>query len=743
MQMIVRRFLLASAMVPTGPLLAQTANSDPNPTQQPVVITPEEQPIATPAETPPPFEAVKTSPENGGLADIVVTAQRRSENLQNVPVAVTAVSADTLKQTGSTSIEDLKSLAPGLNITTTGGAYVLPRIRGVGTTAGGAGIENPVAVYVDGVYYASATGALLSLNNVLQVAVLKGPQGTLFGRNATGGLIQITTRDPQQNLEIDVEGTYGNKDTIGGSLYATGGLTDAVSADVAVYYRNQREGFGVNRVTGQDVNKTRNFAVRSKIKVELGPNTNLRFSGDFATNRSALVAFRPVSGTIPIGGVPFSSGKFDVESNFQPLASTKQGGGSVILEHKLPGVRVSSITAYRKTKSLYNIDSDKRPQPFNDISVLQRDRQFSQELQLVSAVAGPLQWTAGGYYFSATGAYDPITIVLNGVTRITLPAEQTTRSLAGYAQGSYALTPALKVTAGLRYTHDKQHFEGTQTLTTPAFSRVTASGSDTSSNGKVTWRLAADYRFSNEALGYLSYNRGFKSGGYNPQAFPAVPFEPEVLDAYEIGFKTDLADRRVRINPSFFYYDYKNLQVSAFRDGVLTISNAANAEIYGLDVDAVAAVTQRFRITGGLSVLHARYKNFNGASISTPLPAGGNAITSGSAGGNRLTNTPDWTANLGADYRVKLGDNELQLHADYYYNDGWYPEADNRIRQSNYSLYNASIAYILSNNYSVRLWGRNLGNKAYALQMNSQTVGDAIGLAPGRTFGITLGGKFE
>lgn len=720
MRFALKTLLLISATLPCCPAIAQTETPD--------------------------AVAQRTAGDNAGtgLVDIVVTAQRRSENLQNVPVAVTALSAATLEATGAATVEDLNGLTPGLNITTTGGAYVLPRIRGVGTTAGGAGIENPVAVYVDGVYYASATGSLLSLNNVAQVAVLKGPQGTLFGRNATGGLIQITTRDPQEDFEADIEGTYGNRNTFAGSLYLTGGLAPDVSADLAVYYRNQLDGFGINRVTGNDVNRARNFALRSKIKFDIGDSTTIKLAGDYTNNKAALVAFRPVSGTIPVGGVPFASGKFDVESDADPLSATEQGGGSLTIQHDFSAIRALSITAYRKTRTHFILDSDKRPQPINTIDVIQKDRQFSQEFQLVSTAGGRFQWTAGAYYFWAKGSYDPIRIILNNAAAvITLPAEQTTRSAAVYAQGTYELADGLKLTAGLRYTHDRQSFSGSQTRTTAGGTVPLASASDSTTASKLTWRLALDYRFSPELMGYLSYNRGFKSAGYNPQAFPAVPFKPEVLDAYEVGFKADLFDRKLRLNPSFFYYDYKNLQVSSFVNGILTISNAANAEIYGLDLDATAAVAKGLTLSAGLSILHARYKDFNGASISTPLPAGGNLITSGSAAGKRLQATPDWTLNLAIDYTIPIGSNELQLHGDYYYNDGWYPEAENRIRQPHYNLFNASIAYVFNDGrYTARVWGRNLGNAAYALQMNSQAVGDAIGMAPGRTYGVTLGAKF-
>ena len=243
-------------------------------------------------------------------------------------------------------------------------------------------------------------------------------------------------------------------------------------------------------------------------------------------------------------------------------------------------------------------------------------------------------------------------------------------------------------------------------------------------------------------LAYLSYNRGFKSGGFNPTEIPYVAFQPEQIDAYEGGLKLDLFDRRLRLNPSVFYYDYKNLQSPIFVNGLLFTKNAASAEIYGIDLDFEAALSTNFTLTGGLQWLHARYERYDGAQVSTPLLAGGNALVLANLTGTRLGNTPDWTANVGAEYVVPMGDNSLTFAANYAYNDGFFADAENRYRQKSYSLVNASARLDIGDRYSLTVWGKNIGNVAYASQLVTTAFSDKFAVAPGRTVGITAGVEF-
>lgn len=688
-------------------------------------------------------EAVK---DRGQIAEIVVTAQKRSENLQNVPIAITAITSDKLSAAGINSSTELGSVTPGLTINTSGGSNILPRVRGVGQTGVTITLENPVAIYVDGVYYPSAAGGMFSLSNIEQVAVLKGPQGTLFGRNATGGLIQVTTLEPSAEFSGKADITIGNRQTVGGNFYVTGPLGEDVSADLAVHYLDQGKGFGVNRFTGVDVNKSKEFNVRSKLKVELSDRTTITLAGDYSRTDSASPPFRVDKDAIILPpNVPYPStvGKFDVYSDVNPLSKIKQAGGSLTILQDLDFAQLTSITAYRSTDGVGKLESDMGPLRIADVSAGLHEKTFTQELQLVSSGTERFSWTLGAFYFNNRGSYGPPVEIYNGggALRIFIESAPKVYSIAGYAQGTYALTDKLNFTAGIRYTQEKRKASGTSRLVFPAFTLVnssTASLKDT----RPTWRLSLDYRLSDQALTYLSYNRGFKSGGYNPTEIPFVAFKPEIVDAYEAGLKLDLFDRRVRINPSAYYYKYENLQVGIFQNGLLRTRNAAQATIYGLDLDMTARVSEQFTLTSGLAWIHARYDEYLQAPTYTPLPGGGNATGIGSASGNRVVNTPDWTLNVGANYTIPVGTNVLVLNATYFHSDGWFAEVENRYRQNPYDLVNLSAAFEIGEKLTLTAWGKNILNVAYGRQRSSSQSGDFVAMAAGRTFGATAGVKF-
>ena len=684
------------------------------------------------------------------LSDIIVTAQKRAENLQNVPIAVSVVQASALEASGVREVTELAQVTPGLVMNQAGSNAVLPRIRGVGQVGQNIGLENPVAIYVDGVYYASSAGSMFSFNNIQQIAVLKGPQGTLFGRNATGGLIQVTTLDPSVDFGGKIRATYGNLDTIGGQLYVTGGLTSDIAADVAVYYKDQDNGFGRDLTNGLYVNDSKDLAIRSKIKANLGPDTTVTFTGDYARAKLAAPAFRSAYGTLPINGQPFTGDKFDIESDIQPSAKVEQWGGSATLVHNFGGATFTSISALRNVVDDVLLDNDALPAPTTVfvpdaqtfVSAGSHERTFSQEFQLASDDSGPLKWTAGLYYFQLKGHYDPPVVInqLNGGIVISIDSNVTTKSYAGYGQVTYEVSDNFNVTGGLRYTKEKRKVNGT--LTIDAFGLFIPSEGSVSFD-RITWRLAADYRPSEMALVYASYNRGFKSGGFNPTEIPFNSFEPERIDAYEAGLKLDLFDRRLRINPAFYYYDYTNLQAILYVNGQPLTQNAATAKIYGMDVDVTAALADGFTLTGGLSYTHARYGLYRNAQITTPdLVNGGNIVTNADLRHTRLANTPDWTANLGAEYTFGLGDGDLTLSGNYAYNDGYFGEAENRQRQRAYHLVNAAVEYKTSGGVSVAAWAKNIGNVAYASQLYTTGAGDKVRIAPGRTYGVTLGFDF-
>jgi iron complex outermembrane recepter protein len=678
-------------------------------------------------------------------AEIVVTAQKRSENLQNVPIAVSVVSSEALSSAGVADVASLPMVTPSLTITTAAGGYVLPRIRGVGQAGVTLSLENPVAVYVDGVYYASAAGSLFSLNNIAQVAVLKGPQGTLFGRNATGGLIQVTTLDPSQDARVKFEGTAGSHGLYGGTLYATGGLSETVATDLAVVYNNVSNGFGRNLFNGQKVNTAKDIAVRNKVKVSVGEDTTIVFGGDYSLSEATRPAFRIAKGTLPIAGGPATGGKFDIRSDLQPSNRTEQAGANLTIEHDFGGAKLSSISAFRWTAFNTALDNDGTIATIAHLSAGQVERTISQEIQLSSDNKGPLIWTTGLYYFRLKGHYDPPVNINNnnGAPLVVVNSSVKTQSYAAYAQATYRVTDTLNLTGGLRWTKEERDISGSlrrsgSIIPPPTF--ITSKNRLTTD--KLTWRVSADYRPDDAILAYLSYNRGFKSGGFNPTEVPYLAFQPEQIDAYEGGLKLDLFDRRLRINPSAFYYDYSNLQASIFENGLLKTQNAATARIYGVDLDFTAAVSSHLTLNGGFSWLNHRYGSYLNAQISTPNLAGGNTLSKANISGTRLTNTPDFTANVGAQYEVPMGDNRVILAANYAYNDGFFSDAENRYRQNSYSVVNASAKLMIGESYSMTVWGKNLGNVAYGTQLVTTAASDKLSLAPGRLIGITVGLEF-
>ncbi len=734
--------------------------------------------------------------QNPGLTleEIVVTAQRRAERLQDVPIAVTALSADTLAKIGIADTSDLKAVAPSLNFSTAIAGLGLPRIRGVGSTGQGPGVENPVATYIDGVYIGSSIGALTSLSDIEQVAVLKGPQGTLFGRNATGGLIQITTKKPSHDFKGDLQATVGNYGTYGSSAYLTGGLSDSLAASVVFKYEDRQDGFGVNTRTGNEILNQKSWSGRAKLLWEPGENTTVTLSSDVSHVESANPAFRYLGRNV-VGNF-MTGGERDITADVDPAMEVDQYGGSLEIRHDFGGMELMSLSAYRHMEFQVKFDPDATTE--NEwafipnansfagagfahgyvIDIAEFSRQFTQEIQLLSTNDGPFQWVVGAFYMNGEGSYEPSKTFTAAFTAgnpaFFIPAgsystqnvRQTLDSYAAFAQGTFSLSPATNLTTGLRYTADKREVDSIRhdvgptgipfSFQTPPNRGIAERYSDTFP--RTTWRLALDHRFSPEVMGYASYNRGFRSAAYVVGALnSSLPFtnkvlKPEIVDAYEIGIKSDLLDRRVRLNAAAYYYDQENVQIMQIVSGVQNIYNADGAKIYGFDADLTALLTDHLTLTGGINYTHARYTDFNNAVISTPQPVvgcpggtnfGGNCLTTGNASDRRLQNAPDWTANIGLSYDIPTSAGDFTLAANLYHNDGWMADADNRVQQDAYDLLDGSVTWRSPNqSLSISLWGKNLTDEFYFQQLGASNFGDSGVQAAPRTYGVTFGVHF-
>ena len=723
-------------------------------------------PLQTPQTTQPPVGVSSTPPQStpasaapsgpATVETVIVTANRRAENLQNVPVSVTAVSGANLVNSGVTNLQDLSAVVPGLVVQN--GGFATNHLRGVGSSTVGPGLENAIALYVDGVYYASAATNLVDFVDVSQVEVLKGPQGTLFGRNATGGLIQVTTKTPTHDPHFDADLSYGNYETGKGDLYVSGGLTDNLAADFAIQASAQGQGYGYNHATGDDVYKTDSRVdSRSKWVWDVTPKTKVTTIFDYSQVRYANPAITLIPGTnvLPFVGPTYRySNPWDTDTDGQPLTFSKSGGVSTKVEQDLGFARFNDIVAYRQSSFFSTFDVDATATPLERTYLQDREHTFTEEAQLQSEKGDRIQYTAGIFYFSNDGKYAPGSqIQFPGAFSPAAPldaigtvGEEVSTSAAGYIQGTTEILPATNLTLGARYTYERRTIAGSETGVVgndiPIATLVTASNAK--NFYRPTFRVALDHRFSPQVLAYATANTGFKSGGFNTQNITDPAFAPETLNAYEAGLKTDLLDRRLRLNGSFFYYDYNHIQVLRIESGGSTgVINGPHAVSYGADIDAEARITQALTFTGGLEYVHDRFTSSN-PGVPTGVEGGGVPVFEASAQGNRLPVTPDAVVDLKADYRFDLIGGQANADVTYQYNTGWFSEPDNIIHQPPFSLLNASLRWKSpQNTYTVALFATNLTNAVVqAFGSTLPTGEDSYSLAAPRLYGVTVGYHF-
>ena len=707
------------------------------------------------AQSQPAMEGGKSnSATSNEIETIVVTAQRRSENLQNVPIAVSVITAASLQQTSSMQLIDINILVPSINLHNSAG-YLVTSLRGVGSTAKGPGVENPIALYVDGVYYPGAGNSLLSFNNIDQIEVLRGPQGTLFGRNATGGLIQIKTRTPGGPLTGDFNVGYGNYNTVSGQAYVGGELAKGIAADIALTYTHQGNGWGTNLFNGRDVYKIdHDVGIRSKWVFGASDRTRFTVIGDYAEREDSMTALYLLPGTISslapaAGGAPVDPkpgiAPYNINTDAQPFTRNWSGGVSARWDQEIGDLKLMNLSAWRKGHVSPTLEFDGTSVPGAFVTPNASIETFTHEIQLSSGDQGRLKWTAGGFYINSVAKFDPFHLLSARLTReINVVAKATTQSVAGYGQASYEFGPGTTLTLGGRYTWERRRT--TDTLQTVANALtgailVSSVGPDRMiSYSKFTFRGSLDHRLSDQVMAYASVNRGFKSGGFNVNQLGTPAYLPETLDAYEAGLKMDLLDRRLRFNLAGFYYNYTNLQVQRIISGATIVINAGVAKIYGVEGELTAKVTDKLTLTGNISLLNPKYTAFEGCLRTSPT---GGPTTIGSCTDNTFQLAARTSFNMAANYRVPLGRGTLDLNANLYYNGGFFTQPDNAIRQGNYALVGASARYKFDNGLMMGVFGRNLTNKPVITNQATSPEGNQMFYndAP-RTYGVSLGYSF-
>jgi iron complex outermembrane receptor protein len=672
----------------------------------------------------------------GTLEEVTVHAQRRAENLQSVPITVDTVSGVDASARGITSIQTLATTIPNLTFTTAlFGTNMY--IRGVGDDSASPNNEPSVATYVDGVYYPVALAlTTFNFNNIQQIEVLKGPQGTLFGRNSTAGVVQIITPDPKHDFSGKVEGGYGNYDTYSGDAYVTGGLTDKLAADLAVLYDNQIDGFGRDLTTNTPTYTKRSVAARSKWLYDLSDATKIRVTADYADfdSSGAPDQFVPGSGPGPYPGRYNVYG--EVEEN-----DTLQYGTSVRIDQDIgEALHGVSISSYRWVSGDQGDDTDfLNVIPAKQYIVEHYDsRYWTQEFQLTNRNPGPVTWLVGAYYYgNQVFGSDPRQLSGSAIAHgfVADYGVQDTASGSVFGQATADLTSATKLTLGLRYTDEtlkasgRTQNEAGAVLTGPFDQQIRSD--------PVTWRFALDHQFTTDLLGYISYNRGFKSGGFNLASPGSAPFYPEHVDAYETGLKSEFLDHRVRLNVSGFYYRYSDLQVTVNEGTVQLFENAAKARNYGMDGSLDFAATERLTFSAGVGLLSAKYVDYPDVRGYTIR---GVPFQLANAAGKYLPFSPPVTGFVSSNYRVPTLIGDFKGTVNLSYNDKSYDSPDNEMVRPTYWMVNATLEWRppSDQSFAVRLWGKNLANANYYLFATEGPQGWYESEAPPRQFGFTV-----
>ena len=716
------------------------------------------------------------------VEEIVVTAQKRAENLQDVPIAITALTGETLQNQRVGNLLGLSGLAPGLQIKTDDNA-ANPRIfiRGVGVNDFNPSTASAVGIYVDGVYVASPLAQLASFYDLQQVEVLRGPQGTLYGRNTTGGAINVVTRKPSDSLQGDLAIDYGRfhafnvQGGVGGPIVA-GKVDFRISG---LYVKD--DGYTLNRLTGDEGNNADRWALRGALRFT--PSDHLtddltlsasesRGGSILAYNRSLIPATAAATGpdglckpgfytsgqcTNVLGYANTSSNLYQGDYQFEGKDIVKLSGVSNTANFDIGDITLVSVTGYQRADRNDQEETDANPIPIITASYVARQTTASQEFRVQSnRKDAKLRYVAGVYFsydkLNNNSAYDVLAALrnptpgnptgadpANSIALFGWPLQQTTRSYALFGQLDYDLTERLTLTAGLRYSADEKKFHYVSQAENGLFPIFTFDGSKTFSS--VSGRLGLQYKLNDETNLYATYNRGTKSGGFfsGQTTDPADlgPYRDETVNAYEIGAKNEWFDRRLRANFSAFYYDYKDLQVytQVIRNGldVQLFTNASAARMYGGEAELQATPMRGLDLSLGVSLLSAEYKDFTSA---------GNDYS-----GNTLPSAPKASLTGAAHYEHDLPVGAFVGQVDFTYRTKVYFDTANTARLSDpaRTFVNAQVGWRLADGrYEIGLWGHNIFDETNISDITPiESLGfDVFSVGAPRTYGVYLRAKY-
>ena len=728
---------------------------------------------ATATSAPDADQAVQNA---GAIQDIVVTAQRRSERLQDVPIAVAAITGDALKEQRIATTQDLQLNIPSLNYGNQSG-FATPYMRGIGSDIAAINSDPSIATYVDGVYLANNTSTVVSLLGVERIEVLLGPQGTLYGKNALGGAINIVTRTPTAETEGQIQVTGGNYNRLEGNAYVSGAISDNLYA--GVYAVGQRRDHYYDYLIPED---QRQLSGTPKHEWAWGLRGKLVWEADALKVVASLEhtelaqadgnVFRNIQNPDTLVPDYTPDDKYFDSADARSSARPRSTLGIIRADLDLDFANLVSITSYRKVKFQGGTDIDGGPLPIFSVYAESHTDDYSQEFQLQSPSGSPITWTVGLYGFYENGAFDPTGLAFataeGDVVGLLTYSQVKTTSWAAFGQATVPITDAMSLTVGARYSKDKKKFKAygeTRLIVDQQFIDIgipdtvyDPNNPDKPFDPEKSWeaftpKVTLDYKFDTTML-YATYSVGYKPGVYNVAgAANPGPINPEKLYSFEVGSKSDFLNGKLRVNTSAYRYKFKNIQVQTLiqgEDGAATIlQNGAEATAYGAEITSIAQITPAFSINANVAYEHTKFDSFpalaaNEIGVPNPDAFEYNRSINLDASGNELARAPKIVISAGAHYVAELStDHTLKLDADWYHNSGFYWDPSNQTKQEKYDLVNLSATYVNEpGDWSIQAWVKNVFDEYHFNTITTTSLAVSANEAEPRMYGVTVTKNF-
>lgn len=700
-------------------------------------------------------EAVEADQTSGmtGLGDIVVTAQKRSQTLLSIPVAATAATGEMLAQKGVATLIDLPAIAPSLNVTSAyGNTSPEMTLRGVGAASFDKNVETAVATYVDEVVLNMSTSKLGQLFDLQRVEVLRGPQGTLYGKNSTGGAINFVTTRPDGSTGANGSLTIARFGTYDVSLGAQTALTDTLSVR-ASGVRRYSDGYSFNTLTGKRLNDANDWAGRLGLRYEdAGVDAYLKVFFDRSTTNG--VAYYPQG--VNADGSPRPNGSnrltgyeppadIDVVAASPTPSKVRNHGATLNLDIDLGGVTLTSVSGYLKSKADYRFDTDGSPFDLVDVNHLSNGEQFSQEIRLASPDGGDLTWIVGAAYFyqKQLGGLVANFPIFGRTTPLDQRFDERTNSYSAFFDGTYRFSDQFELFAGARVTSDHKKIRQTGKGNFVAAVPPTFDQSDSASWTKPSYRVGVNFKPAEGTLIYASYNRGYRSGEYDVgfitnAAQIATPVNPEYVDSYETGLKTSAFDNRLRLSTAAFYTVYRDQQLSITPPGGICCSrvNAGKARVFGIEVEGFARFTDNFDLNFSGTLLDSKYLEFRPSATQD-------------FSGAPLGRAPKYQLRLAPEYRYPIASGEFFLSPEVQFTGKQRTQtvvdAYGQDIQGEYTIVNGQLGYRdAGGQFSAFFFVKNATNKRFMTYFANvgATAINQVFYAPPRTFGVTLTGNF-